>query len=183
MTTLADPGAIDLDDFQEIVALACEGLDLDRLEHLHVDTADVMVALSLGRLESIIAAVEALRDRAADLESEISRIQGLYTKGWYDKAITAEARVAELAGALEVVMKDYTGAYESAEIARAVLNASPAKALERARAVEEVLKWARQLIAETAWIPTEECDLDGAGPGNELVSALTKLGTLGKESG
>ena len=113
--------------------------------------------------------------------------------GWLCGQIeAAEARVVELAGALDKIAHsgpvDQEGNDDAEagwswcyDVARAALITTPAEALERARAVEKVLKWARQLIAETAWIPAEECDLDGAGPGNELVSALAKLDALGKE--
>ena len=98
--------------------------------------------------------------------------------------------MAALAGSLEKLM---AGVYDMREgdippldmwqelwdECRVVLADTPAQALERARAVEEVVKWARQVCKATNWVKAETTT--APGPGNELMSAFVKLDALGKE--
>lgn len=128
--------------------------------------------------QALIAAVEALREREkqtlvmiADMlngEMKLSR-----------RVEAAEARVVELVGALEGLLDAMVAHNEanervmvdphSTEHARTVLAATPAKALERARAVENVAKEAKRYA-------------DDRSRGNGALNiALAKLDALDKE--
>ena len=111
---------------------------------------------------------------------------------WKARAQAAEALVVELAGALRdigqsgPVDKDGNDDAEAGwswcyDRANAVLDAMPTKVLERARAVDKVVKWARQTCNATNWVKAETTTTPG--PGNELTSAIAKLDALGKEKG
>lgn len=188
-TTPTDPGTIDLDELIKSLRTAAS-----------MYSAPGAVAL-LGRAED---AIEALRARVAELEvlaiddqsgkswrkialhgeseaGEIDRIASEYLV----RADAAEARVAELAGALDgirAVFEEWSLADQAADTPAMlrkfgeILAATPAEALERARAVEEVVKMAR-LVAEARAIEVESTPLRQKA----LRSALAKLDALGNE--
>jgi len=143
---------------------------------------------SLGRSLANAAATyekaqnEALRERVAELEPQVADgvRRSLNCQEWQARAEAAEARVVELAGALEEWGRPANNRdskwWQTWEARRrAVLSATPAKALERARAVEEVVKWAGELRRELGTYRTHAYE--------NIEKALAKLDALGKEEG
>ena len=183
MTTPADkpddasavePGAIDFDD----AAVSLEAVKIRR----HVADIDGLREL----IDILIAAVEALRERVAELEGEIE--QAIKWQQFYmNKAEAAEARVVELAAALAHLLEfaDSTGqgCAKQVENARAVLAATPARAPERARAVEEVRQFIDDFESQfVCWDMMSLREHDEAVQHFlERASELTKLDALGKE--
>ncbi len=132
-TTPADLGAIDLDAIRNY-----RGVD------------QVFFAAAICDL---IAAVEALRARAAELEIGLPAL-AKWQRDDAERVQLLKAREVELAGALEGVMPWMTGECSRTVPdewvrAAAALAATPAKALERARAVEAVFVAARAILVET----------------------------------
>ncbi len=170
-----DPGAIDLEPIKE--------------NWQHKGFAPRHTIMSL------IAAVEALRERVAELEHGYD-VWCKTANQQADMRIAAEARVAALAGALEFYADpntytaigfladppcgDFVDDFEvigdagrPGKRARTVLAATPAEALERARAVEEILRWAREMRGDGGAIRPYAFE--------EMENAFDKLDALGKE--
>ncbi len=153
----ADPGAIDL----EMVKL-----HLAARSPLISDTVELVAAVAALRAHMATLA-GALEDAASALES---------TADWL-----VDSHLNEVTGPYNATAQ---GIRYDATLARAVLAATPEAAMERARAVEEALKAARQVCLEGMV----------AAPGphfrwpdeyyvvfNKLDVALGKLDALGKE--
>jgi len=169
MTTTADPAAIDLQYLRDAAELA----DTEEQHDLWLKAA---------------AAVEALRARVVEIELAASGRTARIGKTLGDRALAAEARVVELAGALGEIAKTdgLTEASAGAmvfedlkikkQIARTILSTTPAEALERARAVGAVVKAAR-LVAEARAVEVESTPLRQ----KILRGALIKLDALDKE--
>ena len=173
MTTPADPGAIDglpcECRFYSIEGAIRAGSETDEL----VDPDEPIRECALHK---------ALRERVAELEPQVADgvRRSLNCQEWQARAEAAEARVVELAGALEEWGRPANNRdskwWQTWEARRrAVLSATPAKALERARAVEEVVKWAGELRRELGTYRTHAYE--------NIEKALAKLDALGKEEG
>ncbi len=132
-TTPTNPAAIDLDDTE------LEPSDVERGEW-QAGTRDYV-----ERLEVV---VEALRERVAEVEGEVE--QAIKWQEYYmTKTEAAEARVVELAGAANKFLDNLKTWWdgpnpiaademnEAAQDLRATLATTPAKAMERAKAVDE----------------------------------------------
>jgi len=168
ITTPADPGEIDL------VKRWKEAARRD-------DILDVMVPSDIRLL---IKEIGALRERVVGLEGEVE--QAIKWQQFYmNKAEAAEARVAELAEALRRIENENwddvdpdDGLHEKSarKLARAALAATPAKALERAKAVEKLIIVARDIASCRAARSAGFVAVDG-----RLDKALTNLDALGKE--
>jgi len=180
--TPADPGAIDLEPIKR---------RNNPLSDLSVDI------VSLEDAGNLIAAVEALRERVADLMEQnttVRRRNGEYAQAMADaneKVEAVEAREAALAGALRGLLgrldSHFGGPlrnmdWKEQEYARNVLAATPADAMERARAVTALIEVADAVIDSGARLRSD--------PGtHELMLAslcsvmadLAKLDALGKE--
>ncbi len=192
--TPADPGAIDLDDTE------LEPSDVERGEW-QAGTRDYV-----ERLEVV---VEALRERVAELKLFTGYLRTSRDHA-ESKLEAAEARVVELAGALEnfdnnfrveIPEKGLTAgkmtlwflfdgepgyglmiaenSYDEAALnllwgalneARAALSATPAEAMERAKAVEAVASTALSLSGAMVDAEGKDCDFS---PVDEKWSALT----------
>lgn len=112
--------------------------------------------LPTERVDDLIAAVEALREREADWDGDrralVNRVVTLTSRAEY-----AEAHAAELAGALAKVVKCWDAPPSHSSygdrmkphivVARTALASTPAAALERARAKDEVITWTREIVA------------------------------------
>lgn len=111
-------------------------IDLDMLE----DRAHYGTHQHAQDIHSLIAAVKALRERIAELEGGTDKQFYLHrAQKEHDRAEAAEAHAVELVGALQPFI--YVGRYaNAAEVskARTVLAATPAAALERARAMQSI---------------------------------------------
>ncbi len=198
---------IDLDELPDLVERLCSWRDFEKTGCNH----DVLV--------EAIAAVEALRERVAELtephdgpchycsrttnslagnpsewplmfchEEDPGRSKhhhvGCVTKK-LRSAEAAEARETELAGALNDVaefMEDLRGSNPAvlgcqceAEKARTTLAATPTEALERARARDEVVRWAKEMCGESGAIRPYAFE--------ELEKALAKLDALESPKG
>lgn len=134
----------------------------------------------------LIAAVEALQERVAELKKQpdANDFESLRRNrnSWQDATEVAEASMAELTKALAFYRADDERSVEGGILesvfdrpATAVLTATSAQALERARAVGELTKAVSRFTDES----------QGAGTVEYLamVNALAKLDALGKEGG
>ena len=146
------------------------------LQYLHdaAELADTIEQHDLW-LEAL-AAVEALRERVADLKGVLSTEEVL-TDEYVSRAKAAEARVVELAGALGKATEAFGIAISLTPTGRArnrlcdmniealsALTAQPTDALERARAVDDVVSTAQHYMAN-----------GGFSGGREFRDALAKL--------
>ena len=130
--TLADPGAIDLDEVPDLLERLLEWQRFEKTGWNHDAIKDARAAIEALR--------EGIKITKGNFESEAFF--------WKERAEAAEARVVELEGALQQIMDMMhqapslapdEEAVEAYHIARTVLAATPAEALERARAVEAEL--------------------------------------------
>lgn len=157
----------------------------------------------LMELRKAEAAVEALRERGAKAEER--HIQDMKdalenamdTKRAWDLKTAAEARVAELAGALGDCLDwieagieltpDVKGVRALAKTiklcdkARTVLTATPEKTMERARATSRFLDLTKLLITRRHLTLIPPSSGSGRKSIKEWSEALAKLDTLGKE--
>ncbi|MCH7605126.1 hypothetical protein IID24_04040 [Patescibacteria group bacterium] len=180
-TTSTDPGAIDLELYKQ------------RRTERYPDedgSYDGPIEDSDDDIDALIAAVEALRARVVELAEHLDKVVGVSADA-VSRAEAAEARVVELTGALGDLLKETKEAliglfgdspddpFESQSIikhATAILAATTAQAMERARAVEKVVQTAKKVVdTSLAW-------LNKVALGNELADALIALDALGKEN-
>ena len=161
--TPTDPGAIDLDAMEAQALLAA-------VEALRARVALLKNDQALG--ENIITRQEA---RVAELELLVrdSVRRAGNCEAWQARAEAAEARVAELAGALDGLVSsrhEHAASFQCPWChARTVLAVTPADVLERARAVETVAKEAKRYRDDRSY-------------GNGALNiALATLDALGKE--
>ncbi len=131
--------------------------------------------LSVGDVDKLIAAVEALRKRVAELE------------GHWKRSLTVEAHAVELAGVLEaqciLIESNPTlsaCASSTLEPSRTALATLPAEALERSRARDEV--WSKLLDVLETVAPYFEGEHHYDHPDNVRIraarTALAKLDAL-----
>ncbi len=128
----------------------------------------------LAAIRALIAAVEALRERVAELDMELNAqqmLEALAKSLLIDAQAaqkSAEAHAVELAGALGAIL-DYgmlSCPPSMAKRASAALATLPAEALERSRARDEVVRLARC------------CHAGWADASGQLGKALAKLDAL-----
>ncbi len=171
-------------------------IDLERVYRIadSMDKAIGIPNLDDGTLlRELAAAVETLRDDLADLEALRSEDHAAIRQTILEKE-AAEARVVELAGALErvrqcclfeedlgrtgVTMEPHINEQLFDDICAALL-ATPAQAMEKARAVQKVAGYARHAqYCDLVYNPPEERSLQCSCG---LTAALAKLDALGKE--
>ena len=168
-TTPADPAVIDLDVIRRRY---CTG---DSFQG---------GSICVGDISGLIAAVEALRARVAELEVFTGHLRASR-----DHAVqaneAAEAREVELAGALSELLDAHWPLVEDSDHedpvcakARKILAGTSAEVLERARARGAVLKAARFFMEDG--IAEDSPDLNRVA-WQALDEALAKLDALGKE--
>ena len=152
-----DPAGIDLDKLcaeagwltpvERVLAAAVEALrergaelKAKKWEVQHTDTMNDMVRLGLAR------------DAAEARVTELERLDaGTYLheiEHFIDRAEVAEAQVVELGGALEFFAQSAPVSGWMADKARTALDAIPVKALERARARDEVVESLKLVLEE-----------------------------------
>lgn len=132
--------------------------------------------------------VEALRERVAELEAvnnsvrvcrdHTSEVTG--TGCLICDTEAAEARATELAGALETTVSSLKYYLPATELGSAALATTPAQALERARAKDEVVK-ALRVLRPMAGAPHDYTIADVWKAQKQADDALVKLDAFGQE--
>ncbi len=182
MTTPADPGAI-----ERILDAASRGVyNSDSIPTLIAAVEWLRETNDTDRdqIKHMMEEIEALRECVEELKGVLSTEEVL-TNEYVNRAEAAEARVVELEGALEEIVDEsenggQTDPASNAElfmlnIARAALPATPAEAMERARAVEVVIVKARRLMNASSSGPFRG---DARRDLGTALKALAKLNTL-----
>ena len=194
--TPAAPGAIDYDDLVKLLRTPHKG-EKGHYRQTRSEAADAVEALreDLAGYDSLFN-LQQKRERPwieawrkATGKHDTLPDYGKLLAWICDRAETAEARVVALTGALQKIGQSgpvdldgnddaYAGWSWCYDVANAVLAATPAEALERARGFEQL---ARDAVLDLGRYARD------AGPERRMVSvrlyekALDKLDTLGKE--